>query len=49
MRSYVEHGHTSPVLHPLLRCFVQGVREVWTMKEEGFDILTCALATGRIR
>jgi hypothetical protein len=22
MRSYVEHGHTSPVLHPLLRCFV---------------------------
>jgi hypothetical protein len=26
----------------------QGVREVWTMKEERFYILTCPLATGRI-
>ena len=26
----------------------QGVREVWPMIEERFDILTCALETGRI-
>jgi hypothetical protein len=50
MRPYVEHSHTSLGASPIFWVASwRGVRGVWTMKEERFDILiTCALATGRI-